>query len=139
MEDHRHDLVVIVAGYPKKMTAFLESNPGLNSRFNRYLDFPDYSPLDLQLVFEGMVKNAGLVLSTNAASKSMDIFTEACNSKDESFGNARFARNLFDSSVAKQANRLITLSHIDDEALRILNATDIAAVNGHRFANSNLN
>jgi ATPase family associated with various cellular activities (AAA)/AAA lid domain len=125
MEDYRHDLVVIVAGYPGKMAFFLESNPGLKSRFNRHLDFPDYFPLELQLVFEGMVKNAGLVLSREAAAKSMQIFTAALNSKDESFGNGRFARNLFDSSVAKQANRLITLSHIDDEALRTLNAADI--------------
>ncbi len=127
MEDHRHDLVVIVAGYPRKMAAFLESNPGLQSRFNRHLDFPDYSPLELQLVFEGMIKNAGLVLSGKAAAKSMQIFTSALNSKDESFGNGRFARNLFDSSVAKQANRLITLSHIDDEALRTLKVADIKA------------
>jgi hypothetical protein len=127
MEDHRHDLVVIVAGYPEKMSKFLDSNPGLKSRFNRYLDFPDYLPVDLQRVFEGMVKNAGLILSLQAAEKSMSIFVSAWHSKDDSFGNARFARNIFNSSVARQANRLIYLNYIDDNALRTLEADDIEA------------
>ncbi|MDY0206052.1 MAG: AAA family ATPase [Pseudomonas sp.] len=125
MEDHRHELVVIVAGYPRKMSTFIESNPGLKSRFNRYLDFPDYSAIELQSVFEGMVRNAGLVLSPEAAKKSLAIFSVAWQSKDESFGNARFARNLFNSSVAQQANRLIALSHIDDNVLSTLEADDI--------------
>lgn len=130
MEDHRHELVVIVAGYPRKMSTFIESNPGLKSRFNRYLDFPDYSAIELQSVFEGMARNTGLVLSSEAAKKSLAIFSVAWQSKDETFGNARFARNLFNSSVVQQANRLIALSHIDDNALRTLEADDIELQEG---------
>lgn len=130
MEDHRHELVVIVAGYPRKMSTFIESNPGLKSRFNRYLDFPDYSAIELQNVFEGMARNAGLALSSEAVKQSLAIFSVAWQSKDESFGNARFARNLFNSSVARQANRLIALSYIDDNALRTLEVDDIELQEG---------
>lgn len=130
MEDHRNELVVIVAGYPRKMSTFIDSNPGLKSRFNRYLDFPDYSAIELQNIFEGIALNAGLVLSPEAARKTLSIFSVAWQSKDESFGNARFARNLFNSSVARQANRLITLSHIDDNTLRTLEVDDIEYTDG---------
>ena len=126
MEDHRQDLVVIVAGYPARMAGFLDANPGLKSRFNRFLNFPDYSPEELQKVFEGMVSSTGLLLTERAALKTKKLFHLAHSVKDESFGNARFVRNLFQTSVAQQANRLISLTTLDDEALRTLDSDDIA-------------
>lgn len=133
MEDHRSDLVVIVAGYPEKMSRFLEANPGLKSRFNRYLDFPDYTPIELEQVFGIMVKNAGLKLTTDASKKLSQIMINAYAAKDETFGNGRFVRNLFHSCVARQANRLVTLSNITDSDLEILNIFDIEEISTDIF------
>lgn len=125
MEDHRNDLVVIVAGYPNLMHRFLETNPGLKSRFNRFIDFPDYSPDELQLVFEKMVKNAGLLIAGSAATKTKKIFQIAYSNKNESFGNARFVRNIFQNAVTQQANRLMKYSDLNDQALITLESLDI--------------
>lgn len=128
MEDNRENLVVIVAGYPDKMAGFLDANPGLKSRFNRFLNFPDYSPIELHQVFCGMVKNAGLILTTEAAIKANEILSSVWSSRNESFGNGRFVRNLFHSCVAHQANRLMTLHNIDDIALKTLDVDDIKVI-----------
>jgi type VII secretion ATPase EccA len=127
MEDHRHRLVVIVAGYPRLMRRFLESNPGLRSRFSREIDFPDYSTDELVAIFGRFAAEAEYTLGAGAEEAMRTIFANA--ERDERFGNARFARTLFEQALNAQALRLAerdvtTLSH---EELQCLEADDLAA------------
>jgi SpoVK/Ycf46/Vps4 family AAA+-type ATPase len=104
MEDNRHRLVVIVAGYPRLMRRFLESNPGLRSRFSREIDFPDYSTEDLVEIFSRFATESEYLLGEGADDALRSIFAGA--ERDESFGNARFARTLFEQALNAQALRL---------------------------------
>jgi SpoVK/Ycf46/Vps4 family AAA+-type ATPase len=104
MEDHRHRLVVIVAGYPRLMRRFLESNPGLRSRFSREIDFPDYSTEELADIFGLFAAQNEYTLGEGAGDALRTVFANA--ERDESFGNARFARTLFEQSLNAQALRL---------------------------------
>jgi stage V sporulation protein K len=104
MEDNRHRLVVIVAGYPRLMRRFLESNPGLRSRFSREIDFPDYSSDDLVQIFRRFSGESEYTLGEGAEETLRAIFGGA--ERDESFGNARFARTLFEQALNAQALRL---------------------------------
>lgn len=112
MEDNRHRLVVIVAGYPRLMHRFLESNPGLRSRFSREIDFPDYSTDELVEIFGRFAADTEYVLGEGAEGTLRGIFGRA--ERDETFGNARFARTLFEQSLNAQALRL---GHGDVEGL----------------------
>jgi len=127
MEDHRHRLVVIVAGYPRLMRRFLESNPGLRSRFSREIDFPDYSTDELVQIFGRFAGDAEYTLGDGTVDAVRAIFANA--ERDESFGNARFARTLFEQSLNTQALRLAeqdveTLGHAE---LQRLEPADVAA------------
>jgi stage V sporulation protein K len=104
MEDNRHRLVVIVAGYPRLMRRFLESNPGLRSRFSREIDFPDYSTAELVEIFGRFAADASYTLGEGAEETLASIFHNA--ERDDSFGNARFARTLFEQALNAQALRL---------------------------------
>jgi stage V sporulation protein K len=104
MEDNRHRLVVIVAGYPRLMYRFLESNPGLRSRFSREIFFPDYETGELVEIFARFAADAEYTLADGAEEALRGIFERA--ERDESFGNARFARTLFEQSLNAQALRL---------------------------------
>lgn len=104
MEDNRHRLVVIVAGYPRLMHRFLDSNPGLRSRFSREITFPDYSTADLVAIFGRFAAESEYSLGDGAEEVLSGIFERA--ERDESFGNARFARTLFEQSLNAQALRL---------------------------------
>lgn len=104
MEDHRDRLVVIVAGYPKLMESFLGSNPGLRSRFSREIPFPDYSTDQLVTITTSMVGDADYVLGEGAEIALKEIFSIA--TRHDSFGNGRYARNLFEQSLNRQAMRL---------------------------------
>jgi stage V sporulation protein K len=104
MEDNRHRLVVIVAGYPRLMRRFLDSNPGLRSRFSREIDFPDYSTSELVEIFGRFAAESEYTLGEGATEALGSIFAGA--ERDESFGNARFARTLFEQSLNAQALRL---------------------------------
>jgi len=125
MEDHRANLVVIVAGYTDEMKTFLGANPGLQSRFNRYLNFPDYSPEELLSIFQEMAHSKGLVLSEGATKVAERIFTEAVKNKGRTFGNGRFARNLFEKCLIRQAGRIMTGGLISKELLTAIIASDI--------------
>lgn len=94
MEDDRDRLVVILAGYSKEMKDFIGSNSGLQSRFNRYIDFPDYNTDELMRIFEYTVKKNDFTVSKEALAKVKEIIQEEVAHKDEKFGNARFIRNL---------------------------------------------
>ena len=104
MEDNRHRLVVIVAGYPRLMHRFLESNPGLRSRFSREITFPDYSTGELVEIFGRFAADADYALADGADEALRSIFERA--ERNEGFGNARFARTLFEQSLNAQALRL---------------------------------
>ncbi len=129
MEDHRDDLVVIVAGYPEKMRNFLRSNPGLESRFNKFIQFEDYSPEELTAILEHFAGQYDYRLSEAARRKATRLFEAAYRLRDEVFGNARFARNLFERAINKQAGRIAGAAEITDEMLFTLEAEDIPDAN----------
>ncbi len=104
MEDYRGQLVIIVAGYPKLMRSFLESNPGLRSRFSREISFPDYTTEELVEITRTMAREADYRLGEGTADTLRALFLQV--HRTDHFGNARYARNLFEQSMAQQAVRL---------------------------------
>ena len=125
MEDDRDKLVVIVAGYTKEMKRFIDSNPGLQSRFNRYIDFPDYTSGELCDIFNMYVKNNQYTLTSDAQRYLKTRFDSAVHHKDRNFGNARYARNVFEKSIQRQANRLSKEKNPTAKQLSELTASDI--------------
>jgi len=125
MEDHRHRLVVIVAGYPRLMRAFLESNPGLRSRFSRELSFPDYSTSELVEITEQLVAEHEYELGPGARETLHRILQGAA--RGERFGNARFARTLFEQALNRQALRLARLEGKPLEELEREDVTTLTA------------
>lgn len=126
MEDNRDDLVVIVAGYDKLMDDFIHSNPGLESRFNRYLHFDDYSTDEMCDIFEMQLKKNQYALDDKARAAAHD-YIEAANTHSISFGNARGVRNIFERTLVAQSNRLASAQDVTVEALMAITAEDIAA------------
>ncbi len=126
MEDNREDLIVIVAGYTSRMSEFLSSNPGLRSRFNKFLHFDDYTPGQLTDIFESFCVKNDFQLTDLAKHKLQSVFAEHYNSRSDSFGNGRLARNLFEKSIGNHANRLMTLPSVDDASLTLLVDADIS-------------
>jgi AAA+ superfamily predicted ATPase len=124
MEDHRDDFVVIVAGYEKPMKDFIDSNPGLKSRFNKYIEFKDYSPQELLDIYLINLKKAQLNANDAAKEKVLKIFTKLHEGKDESFGNGRLARNIFEKTYERQANRLVK-EGIEKADLSLITADDV--------------
>ena len=110
MEDHRDRLVVIVAGYPKLMQDFLRSNPGLRSRFAREISFPDYSGEELVAITEKLAREADYTLGEGVDQVLAQILGRA--TRNEAVGNARYARNLFEQAINRQAVRLAESSAI---------------------------
>ena len=125
MEDHRDRLVVITAGYPKLMNAFLNSNPGLRSRFSRELEFSDYGTAELVAITEKMATNGDFRLGPGTHDALTLIFESMI--RDERFGNARVSRNLFEQAINSQALRLTEATHanaLDSESVSTLDAAD---------------
>lgn len=125
MEDHRDDFVVIVAGYASLMPRFIDSNPGLKSRFNKYLYFEDYNGDQLYEIFEGRVKRNDYRLDEPAASAIREHLQELYEDRDENFGNARDVRNLFEKIVANQADRVAGLPEPSDSDLTTITTEDL--------------
>lgn len=125
MEDHRDDLIIIVAGYPEQMEHFIKSNPGFKSRFNKFIYFKDYNPAELVEVFKLFCKQAGYRASLDALKCVREYFEERCDEKPEDFANAREVRNLFERGMMRQANRIIMVSDVQPETLTLLKAEDI--------------
>jgi len=125
MEDHREDLVVIVAGYTGRMQEFLDSNPGLRSRFNKHIHFDDYGVEQLVKIFKTFCQKAEFKPTEGAEKELTSIFGVLTASRDETFGNARAARNLFEATLSKQANRLVALPKVDREILSTIESADI--------------
>ena len=128
MEDNRDRLVVILAGYSKEMQDFINTNSGLQSRFNRYIDFPDYSATELLQIFEKNVEKFDYKLEKEALVAMSEYFQHAVENKDANFGNARFVRNIFEKTLEKQANRLSTDPELDTEELTLITLADLPIV-----------
>ena len=126
MEDHRDDLVVIVAGYDGQMDDFIHSNPGLESRFNRFLHFDDYTPEELLQIFERQCEKGCYTLAEDAREPVKDALEEA-SADAVSFGNARGVRNLFEKILTAQANRLAAMETVGREDLMRLTSADVLA------------
>ena len=109
MEDHRDDLVVIVAGYDEPMEKFINSNPGLQSRFNKYLYFPDYNGEELMAMFRMRCKKNGYRLTEEAETYAKEFFEDMYKNRDDNFGNGRDVRNRFEDIISRQANRLAAM------------------------------
>ena len=128
MEDHRDDLVVIVAGYTDLMDRFIHSNPGLESRFNRFLLFDDYTTDEMVEIFRMQCKKGCYQLTEEAQPLIRDYIAE--ESADDSFGNARGVRNLFEHVLVAQNNRLATMEKITREDLMTITADDVLRARG---------
>jgi SpoVK/Ycf46/Vps4 family AAA+-type ATPase len=124
MEDHRDELVVIVAGYPELMNGFLDSNPGLRSRFNKFLYFEDYKPEELVEILEDQCKKAEYRMSEEAHDLALAFFEDRVAKHLDNFANGRDARNYFEKAVANQASRIVELDQVDETVLQTLEAVD---------------
>ena len=124
MEDDRYRLVVILAGYSSNMKDFIDTNPGLQSRFNRYIDFPDYTVEELYEIFLSNIKKSEYVLSGEAQARLKSIFERAVAEKDINFGNGRYVRNIFEKTIQRQANRLSKEKNITPDMLALITEAD---------------
>ena len=124
MEDRRDDLIVIVAGYPELMDSFLHSNPGLESRFNKFIYFEDYNEKELFEIFSLMCEEANLTMDEPARQYLREYFEAMYEHRSSNFANGRAVRNLFEEVITRQANRLAGDSNITDEELNTLTYED---------------
>jgi len=121
MEDHRDDLIVIVAGYSDPMERFINSNPGLESRFNRYFFFEDYNSEELYEIFDLMCVKSEYILTEDAKEFAHEHFKMIYENRDENFGNARHVRNFFENIVTVHSDRVSTLEeHTRDDLTTIV-------------------
>lgn len=125
IENHRDRLVVVVAGYGDEMDSFLDANPGLRSRFPRKWHFPDYSASEMADIFASLCAKHKLALEPAASDALMRRAQDALAKGDPMLGNARFVRNLFETSISRQADRLAHGDHPTDEQLQTIAALDI--------------
>ena len=126
MEDHRDDLVVIVAGYTKPMEKFINSNPGLKSRFNKYIEFPDYSIDELEKIFEMNCSKYEYEVEEDAKKHIREQISLRKLSRSENFANAREIRNLFEEIVTNQARRIAGIETPTAEELRTIRMEDLS-------------
>jgi AAA+ superfamily predicted ATPase len=125
MEDDRGRLIVIVAGYPEPMDRFIRSNPGLQSRFTRYIEFPDYTPQELCRIFTLMCRKHSLSITPDLREKILHHFTFLHRARDDHFGNARLVRNTFEGVINAQASRLANTVAFDAATLSKLETQDL--------------
>lgn len=125
MEDERDRLVVILAGYTENMKHFIQSNPGLQSRFNRYIDFPDYTVDELLQIYEFNMRKYDYHFSADAQQALRQFLQKTLAGHDVNYGNGRFVRNIFEKALERQANRLASQSHLTTERLSALEKEDI--------------
>ena len=126
MEDDRDRLIVILAGYTDEMRAFIESNPGLRSRFTRTIEFPDYTAEELEVIFLHLAERNQYMLTTNAMRALRARLAREIAAKDRTFGNGRFARNLFERAIERQATRLADAVELSGEVLEQITEADMS-------------
>ena len=125
MEDNRDDFVVIVAGYPELMSRFINSNPGLNSRFNKYLSFDDYNAEELEKIFVLMCNKYQYVLDEKLKEKMPEFFQAMVLTKPSNFANAREVRNIFEKAIQRQSSRLYNDKEHTQDDLTLLKLEDV--------------
>ena len=128
MEDHRDELVVIVAGYPELMHKFIDSNPGLSSRFNKYFEFKDYTGMEMLGIFKMFCKKNGYTVDGDTEEMLLDRFDKMYENRDENFGNGRTVRNIFEKAIGAQADRLAALEEVSkatDDQLSLITQEDL--------------
>ena len=137
MEDNREDLVVIVAGYDGLMERFIHSNPGLESRFNRYLHFDDYNLDEMLAIFEMQCRKGCYELDDAARDDVKALISEA-NTNSISFGNARGVRNIFEKVLVNQANRLAEMDDVTRDDLMRITESDVQKAREEEAAAHNI-
>ncbi|MBE5953085.1 MAG: AAA family ATPase [Lachnospiraceae bacterium] len=125
MEDNRDNLVVIVAGYTELMKEFVESNPGLKSRFNKYIFFKDYTGDQLYDIFMSLCDKQEYVPNSAGKEYVKEYFNNQVKNKDENFANAREVRNYLERSISRQATRIVELENVSDKQLKTLTKSDL--------------
>lgn len=125
MEDYRDKFIVIVAGYTQLMKEFVESNPGLKSRFNKFFEFPDYTVDELQAIFKLQCDKYQYKLTEDAEAAVRDEIILRESAKGENFANAREVRNLFEKIITNQAARVADLENVDEETLSLITIHDL--------------
>lgn len=126
MEDHRGELVIVLAGYTKEMETFLQSNPGLRSRFPFIVEFPDYTPADMLIILQRMVQGNGYRLEEGAEEGLLELFEQRQIPGRNDSGNGRLIRNLFEEAVRKQASRISSLAQYEKADLELLTKEDFS-------------
>jgi SpoVK/Ycf46/Vps4 family AAA+-type ATPase len=127
MEDRRDQFIVCVAGYDKEMGLFVESNPGLKSRFNRTIHFEDYEPEDLTEIFRRQVRKGEYVMTKQAEETALEFFKALYDGRGKDFGNGRDVRNFYERVIQQQAKRGYSLKSPTKKDLATIKAVDIAA------------
>lgn len=128
MEDDRGKFLVIVAGYTNEMAQFLETNPGLASRFTKKIHFEDYSPNEMMLIFKKFIQGKGMVLEQDAEQYLQNHFEELYNNRDKNFGNARTVRNIFENVIQIQSGRIsdiLDLPEFTDDQINVIKLEDV--------------
>lgn len=125
LEDYREDLVVIVAGYTEPMKQFFDSNPGLKSRFNTFIEFDDYDATELMDIMRCMSEKEDYILTNKAQDALLRLFLEATESSGKEFANGRFVRNIFESMIMNQARRVANIESPTLQELKELTHNDL--------------
>jgi stage V sporulation protein K len=130
MEDHKDEFVLILAGYQKEMEKFLQTNPGLRSRFPIHIDFPDYSQQELLEIAEQLCGIRQYRLTAQTRLTLLKMLNPPVNSDDDNFGNARTVRNIIEKAMRRQAVRLVAKTSLTREELMIIEPSDLPEVLG---------
>ena len=128
MEDDRNRLVVILAGYDEEIRQFINKNPGLQSRFNRYIHFDDYTPQELMQILLSYLAKAQYQITNDAQDAAFHIIYNKVEEHDPQFGNARYVRNLFERIIQQQADRLARIPRTTKEQLVTITKDDITNI-----------
>lgn len=128
LEDYREDLVVIVAGYTEPMRQFFESNPGLKSRFNTFIEFDDYNANELMDILRHMSEKEDYALSDKAQESLMQLFVRETEASKQEFANGRFVRNIFESMIMNHARRIVKVASPTLQELKELSDIDIVSL-----------
>ena len=128
MEDNRDDLIVIVAGYSDLMMEFLDSNPGLRSRFNKIITFEDYMPDELLDIFKSICTKSGMQITKEAEDAVLQFFIERCGMNLKTFANVRDIRNFYERAITNQANRLSAIESPTNGQLTTLTIDDVSGI-----------
>jgi SpoVK/Ycf46/Vps4 family AAA+-type ATPase len=133
MEDDRGKFIVIAAGYGKEMESFINSNPGLASRFTKYIDFEDYTPKEMKDIFKSMVNSKAMIFGNGVEEILKEMFIDIYNNRDRNFANGRIVRNIFEMVLQNQAGRIAELlnkGNVEPDVLSTIIVDDFKIING---------